>query len=87
MYSPSLASCDFWVFGALKWEFCNKHLKSNVELMTTINRFFQDPLEEFYKTLTAKWNERILVWIANDNGYFEKDIVYRDDDDDDDDGE
>ncbi len=38
--------------------------------------------EEFHKTMTAKWKERILVCVANDDGYFEKDIVDRDDDDD-----
>ncbi len=33
--------------------------------------------------MTAKWTERMLVCIANDGGYFKKDIVDCDNNDDD----
>ncbi len=73
--------CNFWVFRALKQELCNSPFESNVEVVTAVNRFFQDlPPEEFHKTKFAEWKERMLMRIANDGGYFEKDIVNCDDD-------
>ncbi len=81
---PNLAPCDFWVFGALNWELRNTHFKSNVELVTAANHLFQDPPpKKFHKMITVKREERMLTCIANDNGYFEKDNVDRDDDNDD----
>ncbi len=60
------------------------HFELGVELVTTVNHFLLDlHLEEFHKGMTAKWKERMLARIANDGGYFEKDIVDRDDDKDD----
>ncbi len=84
MYSADFGLYDFWVFGVLKRELRNKHFESDVELVTAINHFFQDlPPEEFHKTMTAKWKERLLGCIVNDGGYFETEIVDRDEDDDD----
>ncbi len=55
---------------------CVRHFESDVELMTAVNFLFQDlPIEGFHKTMTTKWKERMLACIANDGGYFEKDIV------------
>ncbi len=67
-YSPDLTPCNFWVFVALKWELCHRHFESDVKLVTAVNNFFQTgPPEEIHKTM--------LPCIANDSGYFEKDIV------------
>ncbi len=60
MYSPDLSLCDFLVSGALKWKLQNRHVDSDVELVTTINCVFQDiPPEEFHKTMIAKWKGEI----------------------------
>ncbi len=82
-YSPNLGTCNFWVFRDLKWELCNRHFESDVELMTAVNCFFQNLPLEFHKTMTTKCKERMLVYIANEGGYLEKDIVDPDNDDDD----
>ncbi len=66
-------------FWALKWELRNRHFELDIKLMTAINRFFQDFLLEFRKTMTAEW-ERMLTCIANDGSHFEKDVVDRNDD-------
>ncbi len=81
MCSPNLAPFEFWVFGALKQELPNRHFESEVELVTAVNCFFQYfPPEEFHKRMTAKQKERMLACTVNGSGYFEKDIVDRDDD-------
>ncbi len=83
VYSPNLVPPDFWFFEDLKWELHNGHFKSDVKLVTVVKHFFQDsPPEEFHKTMTATWKERMLACIANDGGYFKKYIVDYDDDDD-----
>ncbi len=83
VYSPDFDQCNYWIFEPYKRELYNRHFGSDVELMTAVNRFFQDlPSEEFHKTVIPKWKERILVCTANDNSYFEKEIVDCDDDDD-----
>ncbi len=81
-YSPDLTLGDFWCFGALIWKLRNRHFESDVKLVTAIKHFFQalSP-EEFHKTMTAKWKERMLVCIADDCGFFEKEIADRDDED------
>ncbi len=80
-YSADFAPYNFWVFGDLKWELRNRLFESNAKLMAAVNCFFQVfPLEEFHKMMTVRWKERMPVCIVNDSGYFEKDIVDRDDD-------
>ncbi len=77
-YNTNFPSCDFWVFGVLKRELHNKYFESGNQLVTAINCFFEDlSPEEFLKMMIAKWKKRMLACIANDNGYFEKDIVDR----------
>ncbi len=64
----NLAPCEFWVFGALKWESHNTHFELYVELVTAINRFFQDfPPEAFHKTMMPHGRRECwLVCIADD---------------------
>ncbi len=83
-YSPDLARYNFWVFRALKCESRIRHFELDVEMVSAVNCFFQDlPPEEFHKTTTAKWKERLQVCTANAGGYIEKDIADCDDDNDD----
>ncbi len=75
MCSPDLSPCYFCVFGALKWKLCNRHFESDIEFVTAVNSFFKDlPSEEFHRLMTAKGKERMLACIADDGGYFEKDL-------------
>ncbi len=60
-YNTNLVPCDFWGFGALKWELRKRYFELDVKLVTAVNCFFQNlPPEEFHKMMTEKWKERML---------------------------
>ncbi len=80
---PHAITCDFWFFGALKWELRNRHFELDVELVTALNHLFQYlPPEGIPQNTDCKMPGQKLTCVANDGGYLEKDIVDRDGDDD-----
>ncbi len=71
---------DFW-----SPKLRNRHFESDVKLESAVTYFVQNfSPEEFHKMMTEKWKERMLVFIANGGGYFEKHIIVDHDDDNDD---
>jgi hypothetical protein len=57
-YSPDLAPCDFFLFGAMKQAFAGQHFATIDDLLMSVEAFLRGLSADFLQTVFQEWIRR-----------------------------
>ena len=75
LYSPDLASCDFFLFSELKEVIKGTRFQDSEAIKTTVTRELRAISEESFQECVEAWQRRLEKCIRAQGDYFEGDML------------
>jgi hypothetical protein len=60
-YSPDLAPCNFFLFGAVKQAFAGQHFATTDDLLMSVETFLIGISADFLQTVLQEWIRRLQL--------------------------